>query len=437
MRERRFVCLAVPQASARQVRAIRGINHGGTLPVSEWSPAQIRDVGNELIETRIKEIDELQLENGALSVRGQAAGDSENGRFSKGRIKDLVRKLGRELLRETEHATFWIFNVLAEENSSRIFLQARAQGFVHRIANPIFPGRQDFFVDLWRRFGDVREKLVGRGVLGLFGLAVFATNALLNFVVELRKFFCGNNAFLDQLILPAFKRIEFFELPQFFLPAIEFLIVRTGVTGEPLHLDPEKERPAAGADLVERFGCRVINLLHILSIDLAPVLWIENTQRQGVRFACGHADAVRVIFDKKEQRQFLLFGETDRFKKISLPSGGVTHCGHDQIFFAVELNAPGDPASGKQLRTGRRGHTPDVQVRIAVMRRHLAPTAPGVSLGEIFESQLARRHAASEHESAVAIIRNDVIAGFHLHGDCRQRLVTHSGNVKMSLALPI
>src|SRR6266545_1522156 len=97
---------------------------------------------------RIKEIDELQLENGALSVRGQAAGDSENGRFSKGRIKDLVRKLGRELLRETEHATFWIFNVLAEENSSRIFLQARAQGFVHRIANPIFPGRQDFFVDL-------------------------------------------------------------------------------------------------------------------------------------------------------------------------------------------------------------------------------------------------------------------------------------------------
>src|SRR5207247_11128478 len=93
--------------------------------------------------------------------------------------------------------------------------------------------------------------------------------------------------------------------------------------------------------------------------------------------------------------------------------------------------------SGKQLRTGRRGHTPDVQVRIAVMRRHLAPTAPGVSLGEIFESQLARRHAASEHESAVAIIRNDVIAGFHLHGYCRQRLLTHSGNVKMSLALPM
>src|SRR6266700_1623488 len=134
-----------------------------------------------------------------------------------------------------------------------------------------FPGGR-ISLSIFGRFGDVREKLVGRGVLGLFGLAVFATNALLNFVVELRKFFCGNNAFLDQLILPAFKRIEFFELPQFFLPAIEFLIVRTGVTGEPLHLDPEKERPAAGADLVERFGCRVINLLHILSIDLAPVL---------------------------------------------------------------------------------------------------------------------------------------------------------------------
>ena len=214
----------------------------------------------------------MQLENGALSVRGQAAGDSENGRFSKGRIKDLVRKFGRELLRETEHATFWIFNVLAEENSSRIFLQARAQGFVHRIANPIFPGRQDFFVDLWRRFGDVRQKLVRRGIFRFLGLCIFPTNALLDFVVELPEFLGGNNAFFDQLILPAFERIALFQSAQFFLAAIKLLIVRTSVTGEPLHLDPEKERPAAGADLVERFGCRVINLLHILSIDLAPVL---------------------------------------------------------------------------------------------------------------------------------------------------------------------
>ncbi len=76
-----------------------------------------------------------------------------------------------------------------------------------------FPGRQNFLVDLWQRFADVGEKLVRRGVLGFFGFGVFATNALLNFVVELREFLCTDNAFLDQLILPAFKRIEFFRVP--------------------------------------------------------------------------------------------------------------------------------------------------------------------------------------------------------------------------------
>src|ERR1700687_6055520 len=108
--------------------------------------------------------------------------------------------------------------------------------------------------------------------LGFFGLGVFAPNALLNFPVELLKFFGGNNAFLDQLILPALERIEFLELPKLLLAAIKFLIVRTGVTGEPLHVDPEKERATSGADLLERFRCRVVNLLHILSIDPAPVL---------------------------------------------------------------------------------------------------------------------------------------------------------------------
>src|SRR5207245_2712474 len=150
-----------------------------------------------------------------------------------------------------------------------------------------------------------------------------------------------------------------------------------------------------------------------------------------------HADAVRVVFDEKEQWKFLFFGETDRFKKISLSGGSVAYCGYDEISFAIELNTPGYAAGREQLRSGRRGHTPDVQIGIAVMRRHLAPAAPGVSLGEIFETQLAGRHAAPEHESAVAIIRNDVIAGFHLHGDCRQRLVAPSGNVKMSRTLAI
>ena len=82
MGERRLIRLTVPQTPPRQIGAIRGINHGRTFPIAERSPAQVRDVGDELIESRINKINELQFEYGALSVRGQTARNTENGRFS-------------------------------------------------------------------------------------------------------------------------------------------------------------------------------------------------------------------------------------------------------------------------------------------------------------------------------------------------------------------
>ena len=83
MRERRFVCLAMPQTAARQIRAIRRINHRRTFPVAERSPAQVGDVGDELIESGINKVDELQLEYWAFPVRSKAAGNPEDGRFGK------------------------------------------------------------------------------------------------------------------------------------------------------------------------------------------------------------------------------------------------------------------------------------------------------------------------------------------------------------------
>jgi hypothetical protein len=69
------------------------------------------------------------------------------------------------------------------------------------------------------------------------------------------------------------------------------------------------------------------------------------------------------------------------------------------------------------------------------MRRHLSAAAAGVAFGEIFQTELMRCHAASEHESAIAIIGNDEVIPLHLDRDRRQRLVTHPGNVKVSLTL--
>src|SRR5262249_56902616 len=127
------------------------------------------------------------------------------------------------------------------------------------------------------------------------------------------------------------------------------------------------------------------------------------------RLARRHADAVRVVFDEKEQRQFLLLGKTDRLEKISLTRGGIADGSDDKIFLCIKLNPPCNSACRKKLRTGRRGHTPDVQVCIAVMRGHLAATTASVAFGKVFQAELARGHATPEHEPAVSIIRNDVI----------------------------
>ena len=92
MRERRLVCLAMPQTSAGQIRAVGRINHGRTFPVPERSPAQSGDVGDELIERGINKIDELHLEHGAFPVRSETARDSQNSRFGEWRIEDLLWK---------------------------------------------------------------------------------------------------------------------------------------------------------------------------------------------------------------------------------------------------------------------------------------------------------------------------------------------------------
>ena len=82
----------------------------------------------------------MQLEDRALAIGRQAAGDAENRRFSQRRIEDLLRKLSGKLLREAKHATFGIFDIFAKDDASRIFFQAGAQCFVYRVADAVFPG---------------------------------------------------------------------------------------------------------------------------------------------------------------------------------------------------------------------------------------------------------------------------------------------------------
>ena len=123
----------------------------------------------------------------------------------------MLREIGRELLGKTKHTAFWIFNVFAENDAPRVFFETGVQCFIDCVPDPIFPGRQDFLVDLRGGLGDIGEKLVGRHVIGFLRFAVLAANALLNFIVELCEFLGRDHTLRNQLIFPALERIAFLQ----------------------------------------------------------------------------------------------------------------------------------------------------------------------------------------------------------------------------------
>ena len=186
-----------------------------------------------------------------------------------------------------------------------------------------------------------------------------------------------------------------------------------------------------------RFLPGLVNRHHVGAIELSPVVRLEDVDRERIDFAGRAADPVAVILDHEKDRKLPLLGETDRFKKIALPGGGVADRGDDEVRFAIELDPPGDPAAGQKLRAGRRRHAPDVALGVAVMRRHLPAVALTFALREIIQRQLRGGDPASEHERAVAIITADIIARVAREGERGERFVAHPGNVKVPLALAI
>ena len=182
------------------------------------------------------------------------------------------------------------------------------------------------------------------------------------------------------------------------------MIIRAGVTGKPLHVDPEKDRSLARAEMRDRFLSGLVDRPNVRPIDLPPVVRLKDIERERVDLARRAADPIGVVLDNEKHRQLLLFRKANRLVKIALTRRGVTNCRNDEVRFGVELDAPGDAAGGQELRAGRGGDAPDVSLGVAVVRWHLPAMALPFALGEIIERQLARSHAAAEDEAAVAII---------------------------------
>ena len=185
MGEGSFICLAMPETAAGQISTIGRINHERTGPGAKGAPAQVAEIRHDLVPGRADEVDELQFEDRTLAVRGQAAGDAQDGRFRERRIENLLREFGGEFLGEAEDAALRIFDVLAKNDAPRIFRQARAQRLVHDIADAVFSGGQHFVVELREFAGDFQFQFVGRRILVAFRLDEFLPDALFDLLVEL------------------------------------------------------------------------------------------------------------------------------------------------------------------------------------------------------------------------------------------------------------
>ena len=68
---------------------------------------------------------------------------------------------------------------------------------------------------------------------------------------------------------------------------------------------------------------------------------------------------------------------------------------------------------------------------------HLPTVTFALGLCEIIGRQLPRTHPATEDQSAIAIVWDDVIVALHLNRNGSQPFVSHAGDMKMAFALAI
>ena len=180
-----------------------------------------------------------------------------------------------------------------------------------------------------------------------------------------------------------------------------------------------------------------MDLPDVRAIYFAPIIRLHHIQRTRVAFARGTADPVSVIFDDKQHWQFLLLRETNCLEKIALPRRRITNGGDNRGVFAIELDAPSHSAGREKLGARRGRHTPNVFLGAAVMRRHLPTVTFALRLCKIIDRQLPRTHTATEDQSTIAVVRDDVIISLHLNRNRGQPFVPHTGNMKMAFALAI
>jgi hypothetical protein len=118
-------------ADATAVRNTDGERHGDAALVAV---AELRDLGDDLVEGGVDEAVELDLADGSVTAQGEPDGGADDTGLGERRIDDpAVAEVGLESLGDAEHAAE-LADVLPHEDDLGIVVQGTAEPRVERLA---------------------------------------------------------------------------------------------------------------------------------------------------------------------------------------------------------------------------------------------------------------------------------------------------------------
>src|SRR5436190_18850278 len=99
----------------------------------------------------------------------------------------------------------------------------------------------------------------------------------------------------------------------------------------------------------ESFRRLLIHFPNVGAVEFAPIIRLYHIKRARIDFAGGTTDAVTVVLDDKQERQFLFLRETNSFVKIALPGCSIANGRDHNSIFPIQLDSPRYPARRQKL----------------------------------------------------------------------------------------
>ncbi len=100
-----------------------------------------------------------------------------------------------------------------------------------------------------------------------------------------------------------------------------------------------------------------------------------------------------------------------------------------------KTDCPSGPGRWQALKTDWTGDRYHVVPAVAEMARHLAALAAGVALGKISQRDVGERSAHCQKQSAVAVVRINIVARFQARSQCRDALVPGRWHLEIAFTL--